>query len=217
MNCENCEKNQDGFYGSGRFCSEKCARSYSTKSKRLEINKKVSETFLKKKFVPWNKGNRKKRNIKICNGFDRSDKKQTQKPRCKLCKKITRSVSNIFCSSKCKVEYDWNKKIEKAIKTGLAPAHQAMAKRLILCMREHMCSVCKNHEWLGDPIPLVLDHISGNSEDWRLDNLRLVCGNCDMKLPTYKSKNNGNGRRYRKEYRKRKLEESRVALACKNK
>ena len=63
-------------------------------------------------------------------------------------------------------------------------------------MREHKCEVCKSTEWLGSPIPLILDHVNGHSTDWRLINLRLVCGNCDMRLPTYKIKNRGNGRLY---------------------
>jgi len=41
MNCENCNKEHDGTYGSGRFCSSKCARGFSTKEKRKEINKKL--------------------------------------------------------------------------------------------------------------------------------------------------------------------------------
>ena len=32
MKCENCGKEHDGSYKSGRFCCEKCARSYSTKN-----------------------------------------------------------------------------------------------------------------------------------------------------------------------------------------
>jgi hypothetical protein len=40
--CENCENGHDGSYGSGRFCSAKCARGFSTKAKRDVINKKVS-------------------------------------------------------------------------------------------------------------------------------------------------------------------------------
>lgn len=47
MKCENCEYEHDGNYGSGRFCSTKCARSFSTKVKRDEINKKVSKTLTK--------------------------------------------------------------------------------------------------------------------------------------------------------------------------
>lgn len=40
--CENCGNDHSGEYGSGRFCSLKCARGFSTKVKRFEINQKVS-------------------------------------------------------------------------------------------------------------------------------------------------------------------------------
>lgn len=45
MICENCKTKHDGSYGSGRFCSCKCARGFSTKAKRKEINKKVSKSL----------------------------------------------------------------------------------------------------------------------------------------------------------------------------
>lgn len=41
--CENCGREHDGSYGSGRFCSTKCSRGFSTKAKRQEINEKVSK------------------------------------------------------------------------------------------------------------------------------------------------------------------------------
>lgn len=73
--CENCGLNNEGNYGSGRFCNQKCAKSYSTKFKRNDINKKVSETLLNKKIKPnryceycgkiLDKNKRKK--IKTCN------------------------------------------------------------------------------------------------------------------------------------------------------
>jgi 5-methylcytosine-specific restriction endonuclease McrA len=102
-----------------------------------------------------------------------------------------------FCCSKCSIEYNYKKRAQKTIETGLAPSNQGSAKRLILYMREHSCEICKNTEWMGKPIPLVLDHINGKCKDWRLDNLRLVCGNCDMQLPTYKSKNKNSQRQSR--------------------
>ena len=46
--CENCEKDHKGDYGSGRFCSSKCARGFSTKSKRKEINEKISRSIKNK-------------------------------------------------------------------------------------------------------------------------------------------------------------------------
>lgn len=43
MKCENCNSDHTGNYGSGRFCTAKCARGFSTKLKRAEINQTVSE------------------------------------------------------------------------------------------------------------------------------------------------------------------------------
>jgi len=45
MNCETCDSKHDGKYGSGRFCSTHCARSFATKKKRKEINEKVRKTL----------------------------------------------------------------------------------------------------------------------------------------------------------------------------
>ena len=51
----------------------------------------------------------------------------------------------------------------------------------------YKCAICDNKgEWLGKPMPLVLDHINGVNNDNRLENLRFVCSNCDSQLITYK-------------------------------
>lgn len=46
--CEMCGSPHDGSYGSGRFCSAKCARGYSTSKCREEVNLKVSKTLRSK-------------------------------------------------------------------------------------------------------------------------------------------------------------------------
>lgn len=48
-NCENCGKEHDGTFTTGRFCSMKCARGFSTKIKRKDINLKVSLKLKKEK------------------------------------------------------------------------------------------------------------------------------------------------------------------------
>jgi hypothetical protein len=53
--CENCGCKHDGSYGSGRFCSVKCSRGFSTKAKRKEINEKVSKSL--RGNIPWNRSN----------------------------------------------------------------------------------------------------------------------------------------------------------------
>ena len=48
------------------------------------------------------------------------------------------------------------------------------------------------------------NNIDGNSLNNEISNFRLVCPNCDAQLPTFKPKNIGNGRKYDREYHKRK-------------
>lgn len=49
--CENCGCSHDGLYGSGRFCSAKCARSWSSMQHKAETNKKVSQTLLRRRLL----------------------------------------------------------------------------------------------------------------------------------------------------------------------
>ncbi|QUE80952.1 HNH endonuclease [Rhizobium rhizogenes] len=58
----------------------------------------------------------------------------------------------------------------------------------------YICEMCGITEWMGQPVPVVMDHIDGNHANNSRANLRLVCHNCDAQLPTYKNKNAGNGR-----------------------
>ena len=61
-------------------------------------------------------------------------------------------------------------------------------KKRLLKEHGHKCWNCNNVEWLGQPIPLELDHIDGNNRNNNRDNLQLLCCNCHALTPTWRSR-----------------------------
>lgn len=54
----------------------------------------------------------------------------------------------------------------------------------------NVCALCSlNPEWRGQPLTLVLDHINGVNDDYRAENLRLLCPNCHSQTPTFSGRN----------------------------
>ena len=52
------------------------------------------------------------------------------------------------------------------------------------------CVLCGNPAtWKQSPLVLVLDHINGNNRDHRLENLRLLCPNCNSQQKTFAGRN----------------------------
>jgi len=89
--------------------------------------------------------------------------------------------------------------VEKLLKVGCDTSYRSKhAKKYLIKVNYGKCQSCGLSEWLGQEMPLVLDHIDGDSENCKLDNLRVICNNCDALTPTYKARNKGKGRAFRR-------------------
>lgn len=56
--------------------------------------------------------------------------------------------------------------------------------------KKRICELCGQDEiWKDKKMSLILDHINGNHSDNRIENLRIVCPNCNATLDTHCGKN----------------------------
>jgi len=132
---------------------------------------------------------------------NRGKRRHGRGPReCLCCNRETRNPK--FCSNACRAEYNIQQTFKRYDETGIADGEPRTVKKYLIGRRGRRCVLCGGTKWRGQPMPLVLDHINGNADDNSVGNLRLVCGNCDMLLPTYSGRNRGNGRVWRRERRK---------------
>jgi hypothetical protein len=58
-------------------------------------------------------------------------------------------------------------------------------------LKERRCELCGQGEvWNGNRMSLILDHVNGAATDNRLENLRIVCPNCNATLDTHCGRQN---------------------------
>ena len=112
---------------------------------------------------------------------------------CLQCNNITHN--NKFCSHSCRSIFNWQK-----IKTELLSCQidrssaNYVSKKYLTELHSGKCQICTTDRWQDKPMPLVLDHINGNPYDNSLNNLRVICHNCNAQTPTFAGRNKGNGR-----------------------
>jgi len=177
--CENCECNHCGEYGSGRFCSSKCARGFSTKSKRKEISAKTSRALQGRNTKLESEGKRKPHVCKWCN------------------KAFAKGVSLGAHIIRCKKNPDATTREilreEKLLEQLSLPWESIPNMRLkrlkVLKEQSGKCNKCGLSEWQGETLILELEHKDGNNKNNTRDNLEFLCPNCHSLTSTWRGRN----------------------------
>lgn len=177
--CKECDFEFKPKRSCQKFCSSSCSATYNNKRRnKLNLN-----------YVVRDNENRNKLNLNST---------------CLNCGILLSRKPNKYCSGFCQHAYKRRLLCVRIEKQDYFDNDRQARKYLL--DKNPTCCICGLNSWQNkEPIPLILDHINGHSEDNSFENTRLVCANCDMQLPTYKAKNKGNGRySRRKRYKEEK-------------
>jgi Zn finger protein HypA/HybF involved in hydrogenase expression len=172
MKCERCNKDHDGSYGSGRFCSSSCARArVHSKETKDKISKKCSEI--------WNDDNYRNRMIEkakkngTCGWSEKARRKGTEQ-----------SVKNRF-----------NKNLSLLKEGKYELLSEKFRRKIVLEEASYKCESCNNSHWLGKPLWLEIHHIDDDGKNNKRENLMVLCPNCHSALDSnYRFR----GRKHRK-------------------
>lgn len=181
--CESCEKEFLCWeHEKRKYCSHSCSAKETNKLRRkpeaiLEIK---TNGLVKKLNVERNKNCLNCHTELVYNNKSRKQKK--------------------YCSPKCNIEFKKNEKFGE-IENGNLNMNSWQYKKYLIEKFGEKCMECdwsERHPLTGK-VPIELEHIDGNSENNKLENLKLLCPNCHSLTPTYKGLNMGNGRHKRRE------------------
>lgn len=126
-------------------------------------------------------------------------KRSPQLKPCNLCGQPCTNNRNKYCSKKCVIQHQRMLKDQIIHDHGFGDGHyhNRTIRQYLIRNNGNYCMICglNADDWNGKSITLIVDHIDGKSDNNHLDNLRIVCPNCDSQLDTYKAKNKGNSTR----------------------
>lgn len=174
--CKNCNKLLIKYQT--KFCSFRCSAIVNNKGRHHSI-----ETRKKLSLSNGGTGNLK-------TGF------------CLYCNSIIKSLK--FCNGTCRSKYVQEEREKKWLEGNLdgnsIAGHAYYVKKYLLKKYDNKCSICGWGEinQYTKTIPVEVEHIDGNSNNNKPENVTILCPNCHSLTKTFKGANRGNGREFRR-------------------
>ncbi len=102
-----------------------------------------------------------------------------------------------YCSLQCQQDFAMEQRFRDWYEFGKHFENKPI-RNFLKIWKGYYCECCGISEWNGKEITLEVEHIDGNSENSKPDNVCFLCPNCHSQTDTYKAKNMGNGRHFRR-------------------
>ena len=171
--CSQCKKILEYSHRYKTFCDSSCSATFNNLKRSTAIRKDPKQFKEKRLPVSWN---------------------------CLNCNKEYTTVAwriGKYCDTNCQHNFEYKQRVDTWLvehkKIG-----KGVMKRYLSDSCGYKCAVCGIIDWNNKKLVLELEHIDGNSDNNALENLCLICPNCHSQTDTYKGKNVGQGRHYRR-------------------
>ena len=167
-NCEYCNKEHDGSYGSGRFCNRVCSNKWCNKQRRPDINVHLSKML---------KG---RTQAGAHRTFPRLSEEQ-------LTARQEKFKTMIF------VRYTRDLQLWK--ENQIQPS-ELRCKTLLIFERGRKCEKCgwAEKNLFTNSIPIELEHKDGDCYNNKYSNLELLCPNHHSLTSTFRGANSRKGK-----------------------